>query len=332
MSTRTAVALGANVRPMPTPASTKAGTSSAYVAPEDTIASQARARVWRVRPVTSRVRIPRRGASTPAIGATSMGAAVQGSVRTPASSGERPSAIWKYWMSRNTAPNMPSENAKPDTFATAKLRERNRRRGTSGEPPRRARRCSQATKAAIRRTDPASSESTTADVQPSSLPRTMPQTPAKTPVPASARPTRSIGPRRPNDSRSATNTSGTATSATGTLIQKMASQLMPSTTAPPTSGPSATPRPETPPQIPIASARLARGTASAMRARDSGMIAAAPAPWTARAAMSAEGVSATAHATDASVNTAIPTTKTRRRPNRSPSEAATSMRVANASV
>ena len=46
--------------------------------------------------------------------------------------------------------------------------------------------------------------------------------------------------------------------ATGTLSQKIACQLTPSTTAPPMTGPSATPRPETPPQMPIAAARICR--------------------------------------------------------------------------
>ena len=123
-----------------------------------------------------------------------------------------------------------------------------------------------------------------------------------------------------------------ATTATGTLIQKIASHEMPSTTAPPMTGPSATPSPETPPQIPIAIARRAAGTAPASRVRDSGMIAAAPAPCTARAAMSISALVARADAMEASANTTMPATNTRRRPHRSPRVAAAIIRVAKLSV
>ena len=126
--------------------------------------------------------------------------------------------------------------------------------------------------------------------------------------------------------------SGTATSATGTLSQKIACQLRPSTTAPPITGPSATPRPDTPPQMPIAIARRAGGTAPASRVSDSGMIAAAPRPCSARAAISAPALSLSAEPIEAAVNRVTPSSIIRRRPTRSPSVAAGSMKVANASV
>ena len=44
--------------------------------------------------------------------------------------------------------------------------------------------------------------------------------------------------------------------------------------------------------MPMASGRIARGTAAASRVSESGMIAAAPRPWTARAAISASEVGA----------------------------------------
>ena len=66
--------------------------------------------------------------------------------------------------------------------------------------------------------------------------------------------------------------------ATGMLIQKIACQFQPSMTAPPTSGPTATPRPEIPPQMPIASGRRAGATPPAMRASDSGSTPAPPKP------------------------------------------------------
>ncbi len=145
-------------------------------------------------------------------------------------------------------------------------------------------------------------------------------------------PSRSSDFQVPRDSGTDLISSGTATRATGTLSQKMACQLTPSTTAPPMTGPSATPRPETPPQMPIAAARMAGGTAAANSVSDSGMIAAAPSPWKARATMRASDDVLSAEPIDAAVNSAMPASMTRRRPNRSPNVAAGSMNVANASV
>ena len=87
----------------------------------------------------------------------------------------------------------------------------------------------------------------------------------------------------------ASSTSGTAMMPTGTLSQKIACQFQPSTTAPPISGPSATPRPAMPPQMPIAAGRSRSLTEPASRVSDSGMSAAAPTPWMARATMSIHG-------------------------------------------
>ena len=61
-------------------------------------------------------------------------------------------------------------------------------------------------------------------------------------------------------------------------------------------------------------------------------IAAAPKPWTARAAIRAPEESDSADAIEAAVKTTMPAIITRRRPIRSPSVAAGSMKVANASV
>ncbi len=58
-------------------------------------------------PVTSSARNPTRGARQTAIGATTIGAAVHGSVRSPAAKGLYPDTICSYCDSRNTAPIMP---------------------------------------------------------------------------------------------------------------------------------------------------------------------------------------------------------------------------------
>ena len=136
----------------------------------------------------------------------------------------------------------------------------------------------------------------------------------------------------PRDSVTATSISGIATTATGTLIQEIACQLMPWTAAPPTTGLRAIPSPEMPPQLPMAAERIRGGTAEASRVSDNGMIAAAPSPWTARATMSAADVVQSAAAIEAIVKRATPAIIIRRRPRRSPSVAAGSMKVAKTSV
>ena len=84
--------------------------------------------------------------------------------------------------------------------------------------------------------------------------------------------------------------------------------------------------------MPIAAARIFSGTADASRVNESGMIAAAPSPCTARAVISASLLVLSALAMLARVKTVRPAIITRRRPHRSPSVAAGSMNVANASV
>ena len=84
--------------------------------------------------------------------------------------------------------------------------------------------------------------------------------------------------------------------------------------------------------MPMAAARMAGGTAAASRVSESGMIAAAPRPWTARAAISASEVVLSAEAIEASVKTVTPASIIRRRPSRSPRVAAGSMKVAKVSV
>ena len=87
-----------------------------------------------------------------------------------------------------------------------------------------------------------------------------------------------------------------------------------------------------PPQTPIASGRRRSGTPSLSSASESGMMPAPPTPWIARATMSCVGSVLSAAPTEASVNTAMPTRKTVRRPKRSPSATAIRMNEANASV
>ena len=85
-------------------------------------------------------------------------------------------------------------------------------------------------------------------------------------------------------------------------------------TAPPTRGPLATARPVIALKMPIAAPRFSGGKAALSRARPSGMISAAPAPWSARAAISVSTFGASAQAADETVKTARPTAYSLRRP------------------
>ena len=160
----------------------------------------------------------------------------------------------------------------------------------------------------------------------------MPKVRPSSPVPASPRPARSRRSFGPNDSVSSRNASGSSARPIGTLSQKIQCHEMPSTTAPPTSGPIATPRPVTPAQTPSARPRFWAGTASLSNVSVSGVTMAAPKPCTARAAMSASMLGASADAALASVKIPRPTMNMRLRPKRSPSAAPVSRNTANASV
>ena len=89
---------------------------------------------------------------------------------------------------------------------------------------------------------------------------------------------------------------------------------------------------EKPAQVPIARPRSASGKAAPMSASEQGMSSAAPAPWTARAAIRSVTVWARPHASEAAANSAMPTMNTRRRPNRSPAAPLTSRKAARQSV
>ena len=119
-----------------------------------------------------------------------------------------------------------------------------------------------------------------------------------------------------------------ATSPIGTLTQKIHGQARPSATAPPTTGPAIRASPVTPLKSPRAFPRSSRGNAALRSAIASGITRAAPAPWTARAAINHPALLASAHAADAAMNTPRPATNRRRRPKRSPSAAPVSSSTA----
>ena len=213
-------------------------------------------------------------------------------------------------------------------FAAAKARSRKKRIGSIGAGVR----SSQATNAAVRIAPRPSAATICGLVHPSPLPWMRPQTSPKRPALIRPRPGRSSRPSGPWLSRRKANASGASRIPIGTFSQKIHCQEMPETTAPPTSGPDATARPAIPDQAPRASPRFSFGKAPLRIVSVSGVTIAPPIPWTARAAISASMLGASAAAADASVKIVRPATKTRRRPNRSPSAAPVSRNTAKVSV
>ncbi len=104
----------------------------------------------------------------------------------------------------------------------------------------------------------------------------------------------------------------------GTSTQKIHRQPGPFARPPPTNGPSAVPMLAIPNASPRALVLVASENALLSAAIPTGKITAAPAPCSTRNATSASRLGAAAHATEASPNTPIPPSRTRRRPKMSP--------------
>ena len=239
-----------------------------------TCAIHARPTACITRPTAITGRVPSRVASTPASGATTIGIAVHGSVRAPASNGPKPCAVWKYWLIRKIAPKAPKNIANDRPFAALNARERKNRIGSIGTGVRR----SHATKPASNARPAPSDARTVALVQPSASPRMIPKVSANRPALASVTPGRSSSRSGPRDSVSTRAAIGIIARPIGTFAQKIHCHAMPSTTAPPTNGPIATPSPLIPPQMPSAAARRSGGNASLISVRVRGVTMAAPRP------------------------------------------------------
>ena len=114
--------------------------------------------------------------------------------------------------------------------------------------------------------------------------------------------------------------SASVTRTKGTLMAKIARHDATSTSHPPTSGPMTNAIPLHAVQEPIAAPRSSRGNAATMSASDPGVSSAPNAPCSARPRTSTPIVGATAQMIDTAPNPPTPTMKTRRSPNRSPSD------------
>ena len=176
-----------------------------------------------------------RSESAPAIGATTIGIAVHGSVLRPAPSGEWPCAVCRNCASRKIEPNIPKYMSSEAPFAAANARSRKSRSGTIGRG--RAAlpgdECGQQQRAAGERGDDRAARPAVA-VPVHEAPYDAQQTAADQ---RQARPGRAR-PRAPS-TRAAPecHASGSRIRPIGTLSQKIHCHERPSTTMPPTSGP-----------------------------------------------------------------------------------------------
>ena len=124
----------------------------------------------------------------------------------------------------------------------------------------------------------------------------------------------------------------TTTAASGRLIRKIHRQPTESMSQPPTNGPTAPATPPRPDQAPMALGRSLAANDAWMIASEPGVSSAPPMPCSARAPMSTPMSGARPHSAEASANQTTPTTKTRRRPSRSPSAPPSRIRPARVSV
>ena len=167
-----------------------------------------------------------------------------------------------------------------------------------------------------------SKPSVCADVQPASLPLTMAYTASiSEAVTVTAPPTSSLAPAAcPGASGSSTRLAAYTPAPIGRLTRNTQCQLSAPVSRPPASTPMLPPPAHTKPYTPIAFARSA-GSVKRFMITDSAIAetTAPPRPCTARATMSTACDPASPQASEASVNTAIPSRKSRRWPYRSPS-------------
>ena len=174
----------------------------------------------------------------------------------------------------------------------------------------------------------------TGEVQPSPLDSMMANTTQPSSMTISTWPTgsnRRARAARDSGTNSAAHTIAAAT--IGTLTQKMERQPRPSTRAPPRIGPSASARPDTEPNTPIALARSpGSGNVLATIAIATGLSIVPPTACSARAAIRAPMPGARPHSSEPSPKAARPTWKTRQRPTRSAVEPASTRKLASTRV
>jgi hypothetical protein len=322
-------ARGAKKSALPAPISTSAGSTEEYPTPGvTTTANQANAAASTTSPATRSGRVPTRSEKDPPTGASRNGITAAGSVSRPAPQGEAPSPTWRSCATRKSPPKRAAYISSDASPAVANTRLPKNRSGRIAPGVRR----SHSTKATSSVTPTPAVASTSGLVHPTMLLRTRAHTTPSSPLLPSAMPVRSRWRCAPWLSVRWRRASTTSSRPSGTLTQKIQRQPADPARPPPTSGPSAAPSPPTPPHAPSTFPRRCGAVATVRRVSVTGVNRAAPAPWATRAAMRASTDGASAAATEAAVNRPTPSTKTRRRPNRSPRAAPASTSTANVSV
>ena len=192
-------------------------------------------------------------------------------------------------------------------LAAAKVRRRKSRRSKSGEEVRSSHHTQSPRIAAAAAKRPRM----TAEVQPQSLPWMIASVRQKSPAVTRPTPGQSSGSaeRCPPRRRTSVSASATPSAPTGTLNQNTAGQPQRWTSTPPRTGPAAAAAELSAPKRPAAKPCRPSGYAWSSRASAVGTTAAAPTACTTRQAMSASTLPARAQKSDATVNSARPSTK-----------------------
>ena len=169
--------------------------------------------------------------------------------------------------------------------------------------------------------------------QPSSPARISPSTSSPSPALKVRKPSQSGRPARGSfDSSTFSSATVIATTQIGRLTQKIQRHDRPLVSTPPRTGPIATATPVVAPKAPNATPRSRPVNALDSSASAVANIAAPPMPWPARAIERKWIVGARPHRNEPTVNSTVPITNTRRRPNRSASDPAVSSSAARLSA
>ena len=260
-----------------------------------------------------------------------MTATLNGANRTPVASAEWPWAPCSASTHSSSGGVVDAVIAAAARFAPASPSARSSAAGSSGSAARASMRMKSARRATPATVPPAAS----GDPAPSICARVSPSTSsARPPVSVAAPAVSRLRPRAP--SRVSGTTSGAranAATAIGTFTRNTHGHPACSVMTPPSSQPEAPPPAAAAVHTPSACRRRwPSGTTAVIVASAAGATAAAPSPWTARAATSTPALRLSPHARDAPAKSARPAMNTVRRPRRSASRPASTRNPANASV
>ena len=314
------VVSGAQTNELPTPSSAieprtcHSGVSAAIAEASSTseIAST-------VSPAPARTRGCTRSVRRPAIGASTIDTTAIGASSSPAWVGESPRTSCAHSISGKPIDAKTKPTAAMATLASEKLRSRKSDSGISGS--RLLRDCHHTKTAPMTR--PATIIVMTVADQSRAWPSWMPKTSRRRAAPLSSTPSQSKECWCTSSAGTRRHASQKPTMPTGMLMKKIHSHPATSTSTPPRIGPTSVATPAVAPHRLIAEPRLSRGKIRVITAIVCGARAAAPKPWSTRAATSiqmlCESSKASPHHSEARVKTTRPPRYIRLGPIRSPS-------------